>query len=74
MLNILYQFNEKYVPYCIEPSVGLDRLTLMTLCDAYDEEEIAEGDVRTVLHLHPAIAPYKVAVLPLQKNLSQMSQ
>ena len=62
--------NEKYVPYCIEPSLGADRVTLAFLCNAYDEEEIAEGDVRTVLHLHPALAPYKVAVLPLSKKLS----
>ncbi len=61
---------EKYVPYCIEPSVGADRVTLAFLCDSYEEEEIAEGDTRIVLHLHPAIAPYKVAVLPLSKKLS----
>ena len=59
---------EKYVPYCIEPSVGADRVTLAFLCDSYEEEEIAEGDTRTVLHLHPALAPYKVAILPLSKN------
>lgn len=62
--------NEKYVPYCIEPSLGADRVALAFLCDAYDEEEVAEGDVRTVLRLHPAIAPIKVAVLPLSKKLS----
>ena len=62
--------NEKYVPYVIEPSLGADRVLLAFLCNAYDEEEIAEGDVRTVLHLHPALAPYKVAVLPLSKKLS----
>lgn len=61
---------EKYVPYCIEPSVGADRVALAFLCDSYEEEEIAEGDTRVVLHLHPAIAPYKVAVLPLSKKLS----
>ena len=61
--------NEKYVPYCVEPSVGLDRLTLMTLCDAYDEETLEGGDVRTVLHLVPAVAPYKAAILPLSKKL-----
>jgi glycyl-tRNA synthetase len=60
--------NEKYIPYCVEPSVGVDRLVLAFLCDAYDEEELDGGDVRTVLHLHPALAPYKAAVLPLQKN------
>ncbi|MDD6203504.1 MAG: glycine--tRNA ligase [Firmicutes bacterium] len=60
--------NEKYIPYCIEPSLGADRAVLAFLCEAYDEEEIAPGDVRTVLHLHPALAPYKCSVLPLQKN------
>ena len=63
--------HEKYVPYVIEPSLGADRVVLSFLCNAYDEEEIAEGDTRTVLHLHPAIAPYKVAVLPLSKKLSE---
>ena len=62
--------NEKYIPYCIEPSLGADRMTLAFLCDAYDEEEVAEGDVRTVLHFHPAIAPIKAAILPLSKKLS----
>ena len=61
---------EKYVPYVIEPSLGADRVLLAFLCNSYEEEEIAEGDVRTVLHLHPALAPYKVAVLPLSKKLS----
>lgn len=63
--------NEKYVPYVIEPSLGADRVTLAFLCNSYEEEEIAEGDTRTVLHLHPALAPYKVAVLPLSKKLSE---
>ena len=62
--------NEKYIPYVIEPSLGADRVVLAFLVDAYDEEEIAEGDVRTVLHLHPALAPMKAAVLPLSKKLS----
>ena len=62
---------EKYVPYCIEPSVGADRVTLAFLCDSYEEEELEDGDTRTVLHLHPAIAPYKIAVLPLSKKLSE---
>ena len=66
--------NEKYVPYCIEPSLGADRVALAFLCNAYDEEEIAEGDTRVVLHLHPALAPYKVAVLPLSKKLSEKAQ
>ena len=63
--------NEKYVPYVVEPSLGADRVTLAFLCDAYDEEEVGEGDVRTVLRLHPALAPYKAAVLPLSKKLSE---
>lgn len=62
---------EKYVPYCIEPSVGADRVTLAFLCDSYEEETLEDGDTRVVLHLHPAIAPYKVAVLPLSKKLSE---
>ncbi len=66
--------NEKYVPYCIEPSVGCDRVTLAFLCNAYDEEEVGEGDIRTVLHLHPALAPYKVAILPLSKKLSEKAE
>ena len=63
--------NEHYVPYVVEPSLGADRVTLAFLVDAYDEEEISEGDVRTVLHLHPALAPVKCAVLPLSKKLSE---
>ena len=63
--------NEKYITYVIEPSLGCDRATLAFLCNSYEEEEIAEGDTRTVLHLHPALAPYKVAVLPLSKKLSE---
>jgi glycyl-tRNA synthetase len=62
--------NEKYIPYCVEPSLGADRVTLAFLCEAYDEEEIGEGDVRTVLRFHPALAPVKAAVLPLSKKLS----
>ena len=62
---------EKYIPYCIEPSVGADRVTLAFLCDSYEEEQLEDGDSRVVLHLHPAIAPYKVAVLPLSKKLSE---
>ena len=62
--------NEKYVPYVVEPSLGADRVALAFLCDAYDEEEIGEDDVRTVLHLHPFLAPYKAAILPLSKKLS----
>ena len=61
--------NEKFVPYCIEPSVGLDRLVLMSLCDAYDEEELENGETRIVMHLAPALAPIKAAILPLSKKL-----
>ena len=63
--------NEKYVPYVIEPSLGADRMVLAALCNAYEEEKISEDDTRIVLHLHPAIAPFKVAVLPLSKKLSE---
>lgn len=64
--------NEKYIPYVIEPSLGADRVALAFLIDAYDEEQLDEEgkDVRTVLHLHPALAPFKAAVLPLSKKLS----
>ena len=64
---------EKYIPYVIEPSLGADRVTLAFLCSAYDEEELEGGDVRTVLHFHPAIAPVKAAVLPLSKKLSDQA-
>ena len=63
--------NEKYVPYVIEPSLGADRVTLAFLIDAYDEDELEGGDARTVLHLHPALAPIKAAILPLSKKLSE---
>ena len=66
--------NEKYIPYVIEPSLGVERLFLSIVCEAYDEEEIGDGeksDVRTVMHLHPALAPVKAAVLPLTKKLKE---
>ena len=66
--------NERYVPYCVEPALGLDRLMLALLCDAYDIETLDNNDSRIVLHLHPAIAPYKVAVLPLSKQLSEKAK
>ena len=66
--------NEKYIPYCIEPSVGLDRLVLMTLCDAYDEEPVGDNDTRIVMHLAPWVAPYKAAVLPLSKKLEEKAR
>ena len=65
---------EKFIPYCIEPSLGCDRVALAFLCNSYEEEKIAEGDTRVVLHMHPALAPYKVAVLPLSKKLSEKAQ
>ena len=61
----------KYVPYVIEPSLGADRMVLAFLCSAYDEEELEGGDVRTVLHFHPALAPIKIGVLPLSKKLNE---
>ena len=61
--------NERYVPYVIEPSLGADRVTLAFLCNAYEEQALEGGDSRVVMHLHPALAPYKVAVLPLSKKL-----
>ena len=64
----------KYIPFVIEPSLGADRVTLAFLCAAYDEEEIKEGDVRTVMHFHPAIAPVKIGVLPLSKKLGEGSE
>ena len=65
--------NEKYIPYVVEPSLGADRVALAFLVDAYDEEVVdeAKGDTRVVLHLHPALAPVKAAVLPLSKKLSE---
>ena len=62
--------NEKYIPYCVEPSLGADRVALAFLVEAYDEEVVGEGDTRVVMHLHPALAPVKAAVLPLSKKLS----
>ena len=63
--------NERYIPYCIEPSLGADRVALAFLVEAYDEEAINEKDTRVVMHFHPAIAPVKAAVLPLSKKLSE---
>lgn len=62
--------NEKFIPYCVEPSVGADRIALAILVDAYNEEEVGENDIRVVLKLHPVLAPIKAAVLPLSKKLS----
>ena len=70
--------NEKYVPYCIEPSLGADRVTLAFLCEAYDEEILTDKDgkedKRVVLRFHPALAPFKAAVLPLSKKLSEKAE
>ena len=66
--------NEKYIPYVIEPSLGVDRMVLAFLCNAYEEEQIDENDSRVVLKLHPALAPIKVAVLPLQKQLNEKAE
>ena len=63
--------NEKYVPYVIEPSLGADRMALAVLCNAYEKQVLEGDDSRVVLHLHPTLAPYKVAVLPLSKKLSE---
>jgi len=63
--------NEKYIPYCIEPSVGIDRVALAFLIDAYDEEQLEDGDTRVVMRLHPVLAPIKAAVLPLSKKLGE---
>ena len=65
--------NERYIPYVIEPSLGADRMVLAFLCSAYDEEvlDAEKNDVRTVLHFHPALAPVKIAVLPLSKKLAE---
>ncbi len=65
--------NERYVPYVIEPSLGADRVTLAFLCEAYDEETVGDNDTRVVLHLHPALAPFKACVLPLSKKLSEQA-
>ena len=66
--------NERYVPYVVEPSLGADRVLLAFLCDAYEEQQLEGGDTRVVMHLHHALAPYKVAVLPLQKKLSDKAE
>lgn len=66
--------NEKYIPYVVEPALGVDRMFLSILCNAYAEETVGENDTRVVLHLIPALAPYKVAVLPLSKKLSDKAR
>ncbi len=66
--------NEKYIPYVVEPSLGADRVALAFLVEAYDEETVGENDVRVVMHLHPALAPFKAAILPLSKKLSDKAE
>ena len=66
--------NEQYIPYCVEPSVGVDRLALAFMCEAYTEEELENGDQRVVMKLHPALAPFQAAVLPLSKKLKEPAQ
>ncbi|HZJ83434.1 MAG TPA: glycine--tRNA ligase [Clostridia bacterium] len=66
--------NERFIPYCVEPSVGVDRAVLAFLCDAYDEEELEGGNTRVVLRLHPYLAPFKAAILPLSKKLKDQAQ
>ncbi len=65
--------NEKYIPYCVEPAVGVERLFLTFFNDAYEEQQL-ENDTRVVLHFHPALAPYKAAILPLSKQLSEQAE
>ncbi len=66
--------NEKYLPYVVEPSVGVERLMLAVLTDAYDEETLEDGDIREVLRLSPALAPIKISVLPLVNKLNEKAQ
>lgn len=66
--------NERYIPYVIEPSLGVERMTLAVLSNAYEEEELEGGDTRVVMRFHPALAPVKVAVLPLQKQLNERAE
>ena len=66
--------NEKYIPYVVEPSLGADRVALAFLVEAYDEETVGENDTRVVMHLHPALAPFKAAILPLSKKLSEKAE
>ena len=74
LLHIDPVTNEKYIPYVVEPALGVDRMFLTILCNAYAEETVGENDTRVVLHLIPALAPYKVAVLPLSKKLSDKAR
>jgi glycyl-tRNA synthetase len=73
-LSVSEEGKEPYIPYVIEPSIGADRLLLAIFADAYEEQTLDDGDVRTVLHFHPAIAPYKAAIFPLSKKLSESAR
>ena len=71
MLYLDPETNEKYIPYVIEPSVGVERTVLTVLCDSYEKKELDDGTSREVMKFHPFLAPYKVAVLPLVKKFHQ---
>lgn len=66
--------NKKVIPYVIEPSVGLDRLMLVSMCDAYDVEKLENNDERIIMHLSPIIAPYKACIMPLSKQLNEKAE
>ncbi len=66
--------NESYIPTVVEHTIGADRFNLVVLCDAYEEQQLENGETRTVMHFHPFLAPYKVAILPLQKNLGEKAK
>lgn len=68
------QTNEKYIPYCIEPSVGADRIALAFLINAYEDEQLEDGTERSVMKFHPALAPFKAAIFPLSKKLGEEAQ
>lgn len=74
MLYVDPYTNESFIPTVVEHTIGADRLTLTVLCDAYEEETLSNGETRIVMHFHPSISPYKVAVLPLQKNLNEKAK
>jgi len=73
-LTVEEEGKEPYVPFCIEPSIGVDRLFLAVLADAYEEQTLENGETRTVLHFHPSLAPFKAAVFPLSKKLGEPAQ
>ncbi len=73
-MTVSQEGQDPYIPFCIEPSIGSDRLTLAVFADAYEEQQLADGDTRTVMHFHPAIAPYAAAVFPLSKKLADGAQ